>query len=346
MAASEPKIRGNMLAGLQALLASRQPPVDLADVLEAAGLSRTQQPDAAAELSINAYSRVLEIAARQTQDDCLGLHFAKAFPRGGTRALGFLVLNAPDLRTCLQCLRRYVRLQSDAIDFQLIEKDGIARLTLSFGAALIAPRKQFTEFVLSLIMTRIGSEFGGGCPPLKAEFEYREPRCGGEYELLFGRNTKFDAPESALEVEIEALRKQSPRADQQLFHLLKEIADTELARLDRSQDIVWQVGEYIVTNLAMRQASLEAAAAALDRTPRQLQSDLKRHNTTFEDELSRTRRSLAERYLRDTDLPLSEIALMLGFSELSALTRAARAWLGMPPSQWRQQIRSMQTPKS
>jgi len=94
-----------------------------------------------------------------------------------------------------------------------------------------------------------------------------------------------------------------------------------------------------VGTLALRQSSLEGAAAALGRTPRQLQTELKRHDTSFDEVLTRTRRALAERYLRDSDLPLTEIALMLGFSELSAFTRAARNWLGMPPSQWRQQVR-------
>ena len=66
---------------------------------------------------------------------------------------------------------------------------------------------------------------------------------------------------------------------------------------------------------------------------------MKKHNTTFEDEVGRVRRSLAERYLRDSNMPLTEIALLLGFSELSAFTRAARGWFGMPQQQQRQQQR-------
>ncbi len=208
------------------------------------------------------------------------------------------------------------------------------------GPAFVAPRKQFVEFVMALVVRRIGREFAGGCPPLTAEFEYREPRCGGEYELLFGRNLTFDAPETAVTMQADALKLQSALADVRLFDFLKDVADAELERLDRSHDIVWQVGENLVGNLAMRQATLDTAAKALGRTSRQLQTELKRHGTTFDGEVTRARRSLTERYLRDTDLPLTEIALMLGFSELSAFTRAAGTWLGVPPSQWRQQVRN------
>ena len=74
-------------------------------------------------------------------------------------------------------------------------------------------------------------------------------------------------------------------------------------------------------------------------SPRSLQNRLAQHNTTFERVLSDTRRSLAERYLRDSDIPLTEIAFLLGFSEQSAFTRAARAWFGCPPSQLRKEGR-------
>ena len=51
-------------------------------------MARGQQPDANTGLPLNAFARMLELAAAQANDDCLGLHFAHAFPRGGSRSLG------------------------------------------------------------------------------------------------------------------------------------------------------------------------------------------------------------------------------------------------------------------
>ncbi|MFX8067372.1 AraC family transcriptional regulator, partial [Acinetobacter baumannii] len=42
-----------------------------------------------------------------------------------------------------------------------------------------------------------------------------------------------------------------------------------------------------------------------------------------------------EAYLRDPQLDLAEVALLLGYSEQSAFTRAFRQWTGLAPSQWR-----------
>ena len=67
---------------------------------------------------------------------------------------------------------------------------------------------------------------------------------------------------------------------------------------------------------------------------RSLQRRLADQGMTFQGLLDETRRHLAEAYLRDERLDLAEIALLLGYSEQSAFTRAFRTWTGLPPAQW------------
>ena len=47
----------------------------------------------------------------------------------------------------------------------------------------------------------------------------------------------------------------------------------------------------------------------------------------------------AERYLRDTDMPLGQLSGALGFSEQSALSRACRRWFSASPSELRRASR-------
>jgi AraC-like DNA-binding protein len=48
------------------------------------------------------------------------------------------------------------------------------------------------------------------------------------------------------------------------------------------------------------------------------------------------RRSLAEQYIHDNSLTLTEISLLLGFSEPSSFSRAFKSWTGKAPSEARQ----------
>jgi AraC-like DNA-binding protein len=45
-----------------------------------------------------------------------------------------------------------------------------------------------------------------------------------------------------------------------------------------------------------------------------------------------TRSELANQYLNDATLTLTEISYMLGFSEVSSFSRAYRRWTGQSPS--------------
>ena len=69
--------------------------------------------------------------------------------------------------------------------------------------------------------------------------------------------------------------------------------------------------------------------------PRTLQRHLAKEGTSFAALVDEVRREEAERYLRETEMPLGQLAGVLGLSEQSALTRACRRWFGMPPSQVR-----------
>ncbi len=51
--------------------------------------------------------------------------------------------------------------------------------------------------------------------------------------------------------------------------------------------------------------------------------------------VGRWRANIACRLLRETDLPLAEIALRVGYESFPAFSRAFKARLGMPPAEWR-----------
>jgi AraC-like DNA-binding protein len=76
---------------------------------------------------------------------------------------------------------------------------------------------------------------------------------------------------------------------------------------------------------------LAEVAAALGTAPWTLQRRLAETGIAFSEIVDATRRDLAGHYLRQPQMPLSDIALCLGYSEQSAFTRAHRRWFGIPP---------------
>ena len=70
---------------------------------------------------------------------------------------------------------------------------------------------------------------------------------------------------------------------------------------------------------------------------RTLQRRLSLEQTSYRKVLELARLDAALRGLEQSDEPLSQIALKLGFSEQSAFSRAFRDWTGVSPRSYRRQ---------
>ena len=341
MRGAKPQITARILEGLDEFLKSYPGTnVTLARLLEEAGQPLVEGRLPAGQIPIDTVATVLELAARRTRAPCFGLHFARAYPVGATGVLGFMLVNAPDVRAMMACLERFTRLQTDAIDFSVAEAGSMIRVTWGFSPEMTAPSQQLIAFVLALLIFRVQHIINADWMPDKVEFTFAEPNMAGEYETVFGRNLFFGAPHNRLTAKSSILRRSSPAANPLLFETLKEIAEKDLAAYVPATDLAGRLNKYISENVGLGGVDLEGAARAVDLAPRQLQTELQHLDTTFEAEVSLIRQRRATRYLRDTELSMTEIALLLGYSELSAFTRAAKSWFQKPPTEMRAELRA------
>jgi AraC-like DNA-binding protein len=76
----------------------------------------------------------------------------------------------------------------------------------------------------------------------------------------------------------------------------------------------------------------ERITALMRRT---LSWHLRAKGAGFRSLVDETRFEIARQLLSQTRIPLSEVAVALGYSEASAFTRAFRRWSGQSPTTWR-----------
>ncbi len=84
--------------------------------------------------------------------------------------------------------------------------------------------------------------------------------------------------------------------------------------------------------LGSGQASKEHVAAMLAMHPRTMQRHLDAAGVSFDGLRESVRQELALHYLRETRIPLGQLAGLLGFSEQSAFSRSCRRWFDDTPS--------------
>ncbi|HEX3770273.1 MAG TPA: helix-turn-helix transcriptional regulator, partial [Polyangiaceae bacterium] len=96
--------------------------------------------------------------------------------------------------------------------------------------------------------------------------------------------------------------------------------------------------EAITSRLGTGEMCMESVAAALAMSVPTLRRRLEDEGTTFTDLVDDVRRDLAERYLREPQRSISEIAMLLGFAHAPAFHKAFRRWKGITPSEHRARI--------
>ena len=82
---------------------------------------------------------------------------------------------------------------------------------------------------------------------------------------------------------------------------------------------------------------IEDIARYLELSAGTLKRQLSGAGTTFQEVLDDTRLQLAKQYLKEPSLSLTEITFLLGYSEMSAFSRAFRRWTGKGPKAWRRE---------
>lgn len=84
-----------------------------------------------------------------------------------------------------------------------------------------------------------------------------------------------------------------------------------------------------------RSCTIERVAEKLGTTPRTLSRYLKAADQSFTEMRNDVRAQHAERYLRDSSLPIASIAERLGYSDQASFSKAFRSWTGQSPGDFR-----------
>ena len=155
--------------------------------------------------------------------------------------------------------------------------------------------------------------------------------CQGDYYGLFRCPVRFDSEESVIVFSRVDVDYPLPAANRELAQANDRILSGYLANLT-DDDLITRVKLAIVDGLPSGQSSDNAVAKAVYLTPRTLQRRLTALGTSYSKVLAAVRCDLAEQYLADPSRSMYEITYLLGFSELSAFSRAFKRWTGKAPS--------------
>jgi len=261
------------------------------------------------------------------EDPCFGLHGSKFWHPSHFNALGYAWLASSSLREALIRASRYIHIVGEDRETRLEDKPEGLIVTLSDSLKLPA----LMDLSISILMTACRVNYGTDLNPVAVNFIHSKPLCSKEYYSYFNAPVNFNADNDSLILPAAAVDKRLPIGHPELAKINDQYIIRYLARLDQNS-IVQRVEGAIIDMLSSGGVSDEKVAEKLNMSTRSLQRKLQSAHTTFRTLLDEVRQEIAENYVHDSTVSLTEIAFILGYSEHSSFSRAYKRWKKISPS--------------
>ncbi|HET8731341.1 MAG TPA: AraC family transcriptional regulator ligand-binding domain-containing protein [Moraxellaceae bacterium] len=254
--------------------------------------------------------------------------------------LGYLVLASKTLAEALQAYQRYERLFYGA-NLAEVVIDG-AEVEIRWPPHELLPASLHDIVAIAALVTFMNQQVASPPPPTRVVFTLPPPPPAEQavYEAFFECPVAFGEPQTRVRIPLAYLALPMLHSDPGLRLLLDQQAQALVAAMPDADAFDRSLQQTLLSLLPEGGASVARVAEALHVSVRTLQRRLDGRGVTWQQVLDRSREELARHYLADRALTLSEIALLLGFSEQSAFTRAFRRWTGETPVQVRKRLRS------
>jgi AraC-like DNA-binding protein len=301
-----------------------------------AGIAPDTAGSPTVKLELKSYCRLFEVASSVTKCDNFGLWFGNQFQPRDLGLWGYAAISALTLGSALTNLVELFHYHQESSCMSLRRgEDGLMRLEYQIEAPDIIERRQDAELSLGMFLNVFRDCLGQQWVPEEVHFEHPRPLDSHEHEKAFGAPVYFSLPRNALLFRPEILCEPMPHSDIKLMAMTRMCLKRLASDKDKCASIIDRVRAVIRAKLPEGYPALEDVAETLRITPSAIQRKLSSEGLIYKELVEVMRRDLAIAYMKQRHLPLSEIALLLGYSELSAFSRAVHRWTGQSPRAYR-----------
>tara|TARA_R110000868_G_scaffold45675_4_gene151425 strand:+ start:24336 stop:25343 length:1008 start_codon:yes stop_codon:yes gene_type:complete len=283
-------------------------------------------------------SMLAQAVALRASEPAVALNIgAQAKPRH-VGVLGYLLLACNNLAEGVAAYQRYER---------LFYGEDLVQVSASTNeVALVWPAHASTgeladSVAIAALLSLLRHLLTMPPVPLRVSFAFPAPgdaQVVAAYEQFFACPVLFSAACTEVVFPSSVLTLTLPHSDPSVRQLLDRQAQAALLALPESDAFARALQQCMLRLLSEGSLNLPRVAAELHMSVRHLQRRLESRGQSWRGLLDDLRQQLAQQYLADPGLLLSDIALLLGFSEQSAFNRAFRRWSGETPLSARRRL--------
>ena len=280
-----------------------------------------------------AVAEVLELSAAMSGREDFALRMVERRRFANIGPVSLVVREEPDVRSAIGLLVRYQHMINEILRLRLVEDNGLAtvKVYLDFGEPVEA--RQATELAVGVTYRVLRSLLPERWRPVAVYFAHRAPAEAAPHCRLFGPVVEVGREVSGIVCYAADLDTPNVMADPLLRGYAMRFLEAVAVEADRTAPD--RVSDLIEALLPTGRCSAEEVARSLGVDRRTVQRRLAGSGLTFSELVRAKRVRLAEQFVANPQLSMTEISDRLGFTETSSFSRWFRAEFGCSPREWR-----------
>lgn len=310
-----------------------------ADVL-AARFGLPSREDEAEDWPLAKFTAILEAAAMEKGDPLFGLTLGRAFRLSGLGPIAALMLASPTGADAFAKFTRYFPAFQNNTTYGFSTSNDVARLSYLITDPTVKMRQQDALFTMALEHSILTEVLGMDVRPACIDFQHlpeKDADIGG-YRNFFNCDVRFGRKENAIYFPTSSLSEAGRYADPQSSAKLEADLVDAIRVKERQLNLSTSIEAWMTSALsAGTSIDVENAASDFGMSLRSFQRKLSESEINYLELRNNVRCQIARCLLRMTRMPITSIALYLGYSETSAFCRHFKRMCGISPSHFRLQ---------
>lgn len=288
------------------------------------------------EIPLTSALHLLAKATKEVNCPHFGLILGQRLESSLLGPIGFLMMHSPTVEAALQQMSRFLHLRVTGVTVVISSHAEVARITINMPIPGFTGSDQLCDLAMSNFVEFMRMACGKDWRPTSVSFSHQAPADLTPYRELFGVPVLFGQKVDAMQFPSIHLKSQIASATPSIGNVMQNY----IVQIEERYkgDIVGQVRRTLPALLPTGKCTIERVADLFSMHRRTLHRHLAAENLTFEQMVDEARQGMATNALAGSSMPLTQVALLLGYRDASAFSRAFRRWSGASPSEWRKNI--------
>ncbi|HIK80885.1 MAG TPA: AraC family transcriptional regulator [Porticoccaceae bacterium] len=274
-------------------------------------------------------------AIKLSEDKALGLKLGLRLNMVALGILGYALMTSATVGDALKILLRYNQAILPSMAMEIVAShDGV----ILVGKAPHLPKKLerfYADTLYSAVVNNVRILTGEANVAMSLDLDYSDEGESELYTSVFGSKVRFMSDTRGLMFSMEGLATTISSSNPLAQNIFQRECD-RITSADSQLGLVSERVKQILISARLDFPTSSSIAKKLHMSESTLQRRLAKEGCRFQELLDQVRYRLALEYLQGTHLPVTEVAMLLGYSSAANFRRSFRRWSGITPAEVRQ----------